>query len=97
MHIQPRYTTFDVAPFRNYYETLILELLNEQASRDLDNDTLHDIACIALNSLPAKYIRHDVDMAFFNTREETEQMRANARQAIAAAEQKLRNDPRHTT
>jgi hypothetical protein len=97
MYIQPRHTSFDEAPFRNYYEALVVELLSEYASDELDSDTVNDIACIALNNLPAKYIRHDVDMAFFNTREETDQMRARARQAIASAEQQLRSDPRQTS
>jgi hypothetical protein len=32
---------------------------------ELDDDTFVDVVCVALNELPAKYIRHDVDMAYF--------------------------------
>ena len=40
-------------------------------------DMMADIACVALNRLPPRYIRHDVDFAFFQTdRERTETERA---------------------
>lgn len=50
---------------RNYYEQLVAE---EILARDLgqdDVDYLADIACVALNHLPPRYIRHEVDMAFY--------------------------------
>ena len=30
-------------------------------------DLLADVACVALNRLPPRYIRHDADLAFFLT------------------------------
>jgi hypothetical protein len=30
-----------------------------------DDNLLADIACVALNRLPARYIRHDVDFSFY--------------------------------
>ena len=48
----------------NYFENLVIEALRARAIA-LDEDTFVDVACVALNELPAKYIRHDVDMAYF--------------------------------
>ena len=61
----------------NYYEHLVIEYLIERLAPELnitDSDLLADIACLALNNLPTRYIRHDVDMAFFLTTSERERM-----------------------
>ncbi|HEX4510703.1 MAG TPA: late competence development ComFB family protein, partial [Burkholderiaceae bacterium] len=44
-------------------------------------DMMADIACVALNRLPPRYIRHEVDLAFFQTDRE----RDEADRAIADA------------
>jgi competence protein ComFB len=52
----------------NYYEHLLLEEMNQLIlSGDLkqDQDVLSDIACLAMNNLPARYTHNPVDMAFF--------------------------------
>ncbi|RYZ93877.1 MAG: hypothetical protein EOO68_21250 [Moraxellaceae bacterium] len=51
----------------NYYERLVLQEIFEQSARarDGDRDFLADAACVALNRMPPRYIRHDVDMTFF--------------------------------
>jgi len=51
----------------NYYERLVLEEIFEQSerARNGDRDFLADAACVALNRMPPRYIRHDVDMTFF--------------------------------
>ncbi len=57
----------------NYYETLVVrELIGRYAAdiNKMDEDYLQDVACLALNQLPSRYVRHDVDMAFFLTSEE---------------------------
>ena len=46
-----------------------------------DDETLGDIACVALNRLPPRYIRHAVDMAFYQSEKE----RADSERAIADA------------
>lgn len=35
-----------------------------------DEDLLSDVACVALNRLPPRYIRHAVDFAFYLTEKE---------------------------
>lgn len=46
-----------------------------------DDETLGDIACVALNRLPPRYIRHEVDFAFYLTDRE----RIDNERAIAEA------------
>ena len=44
-------------------------------------DLLADVACVALNRMPPRYIRHQVDLAFFLTERE----RAQSERQIAEA------------
>lgn len=63
----------------NYYEQLVVDHLMEHLAPELgitDEDQLADIACLALNNLPPRYIRHDVDMVFFLTSRDREQIQA---------------------
>lgn len=59
----------------NYYEGLVYEeikhLLPDQYG---NNDYVADIACVALNHLPPRYIRHDVDMAFYLSPKERQEI-----------------------
>ncbi len=60
-------TSDEIDFIHNYYERLVLEEIFEQSSRvqEGDRDFLADVACVALNRMPPRYIRHDVDMTFF--------------------------------
>jgi hypothetical protein len=75
---RPRTTSThaEVANVHNYYERLVTEsILKTDARAISDPDFLADVSCVALNHLPPRYIRHDVDMSFFMSpveREETE-------------------------
>ncbi|VUD68923.1 hypothetical protein TDB9533_04283 [Thalassocella blandensis] len=52
--------------FHNYYEQMVLEqTLRSNDRANHDPDFLADVACVALNRLPPRYVRHDVDMTFF--------------------------------
>ena len=71
----------DIASIHNYYERAVFNELMGQAQAfphlQGNDDVLADMACVALNRLPPRYIRHDVDLAFFQTeRERTEGERA---------------------
>lgn len=46
-----------------------------------DNDLLCDVCCVALNRLPPRYIRHEVDFSFYLTEHERQEIE----QAIAEA------------
>ena len=71
----------------NYYEqhvySEIMKMLGDEFGDD--PDFLADIACVTLNSLPPRYIRHQVDMAFFMTGEERQAMEKSIKDAIADA------------
>lgn len=58
----------------NYYERLVFEEVarrsNEPEHLAFTPDMLADVACLALNRLPARYVRHDVDMMFYMTEQE---------------------------
>ena len=46
-----------------------------------DPERLADVACVALNRLPPRYIRHAVDFAFFTT----ERQRQDSQRQVAEA------------
>ncbi len=59
----------------NYYERHVFEELQKQLTDKFDNtEYVADIACVALNHLPPRYIRHDVDMAFYLSPVERKEM-----------------------
>ena len=70
----------------NYYEKLVVETLAEREdTRDLPEDRLIDIACVALNQLPARYYRYSVDMAFYLSATEHDRMTKDVETAIEHA------------
>lgn len=78
--------TFD--NIQNYYETMVIKEINELLIRkeiDTDEDFLNDLACVALNQLPARYVRHNVDMIFYMTQEERQEMHDNVSEAVQTA------------
>lgn len=72
----------------NYFERLVLEAVQEKVNNkivDNDDDFLADIACVALNQLPSRYVRHNVDMVFYMTAEEREQNHVIVDEAVVMA------------
>lgn len=50
---------------QNYYEEIVFEYIApamQERGESLEIDLIEDIACIALNHLPPRYIRHSVDL-----------------------------------
>lgn len=76
----------------NYYEALVAERIMSTLAReaDVDQDFLEDVACLALNQLPARYVRNDLDMALFLTIRERERMQQRVIEAVLHATQQLR-------
>ena len=56
-----------------------------QTGNPADPDYLEDVACVALNQLPARYVRHEVDLAFYIPVEERLEMERAVAQAVARA------------
>ena len=63
---------FNFEQVHNYYERLVFEEIARRAQNapDFTVDMLADVACVALNRLPARYVRHDVDLMFYLTEHE---------------------------
>ncbi|UAA37781.1 late competence development ComFB family protein [Paraneptunicella aestuarii] len=67
----------------NYYEHLVLERIGQLGLQETkDADYLADLCCMALNQVPPKYIRYEVDMAFFLSSEERMKMEKEVADAI---------------
>jgi hypothetical protein len=70
----------------NYYEHLVLdriESLGVNAGRD--SDYIADLCCLALNQLPPRYIRYEVDMSFYLPQNERHEMELNVSEAVSKA------------
>lgn len=63
---------FNFEQVHNYFERLVFEDVarRSEAHPEFTSDMLGDVACVALNRLPARYVRHDVDMMFYLTEQE---------------------------
>ena len=80
---------------QNYYETLVIELLaKEVKGQNIDEDELTDVICIALNHLPPRYIRHEVDMVYYTSPIEMQEIRDKASEAVKNALAHIKNAKR---
>lgn len=80
---------------QNYYEALVIEELAQKAEQlDLNEDILTDVLCIALNHLPPRYIRHEVDMAYYTSPVEREEIQNKAKTAVNDALEYIKNGVR---
>lgn len=78
----------------NYYERLVLDALKRHPmTAAYSLDFLADLLCLALNRLPARYVRHDVDTAFFLTEEEQMAMHTRVDQAVRDAIAQIAESP----
>lgn len=74
----------------NYYEHLVLEHIAElKLPLASDEDYVADLCCLALNQLPPRYIRYEVDMSFYLAQSERQQMEMNTQDAVNKAIQFL--------
>ncbi|MDX1811901.1 MAG: late competence development ComFB family protein [Gammaproteobacteria bacterium] len=79
----------------NYYEKMVFERVRQYIGRKtVDQDYMEDIACVALNHLPPRYIRHEVDMIFYLSPIEREEMEEKIMQAIEDAVEIIRQKQR---
>ncbi len=79
----------------NYYEHLMLEKLESMGlNKSKTDDYLADLSCLILNQLPPRYIRHEVDMAFYLPISERQQMEMNVVRAVHSAMEYLDAHPK---
>lgn len=70
----------------NYYEKLVLDEVSRTSERSREDiEFLADVACVALNRLPPRYIRHDVDMTFFMSTQELSEINDKVQKAVKQA------------
>ncbi|MDN4503669.1 late competence development ComFB family protein [Alteromonadaceae bacterium BrNp21-10] len=70
----------------NYCEHLVLERIQElKIDKTKSADYIADLCCLALNQAPPRYIRYEVDMSFYLSQNERQQMELNVRTAIEKA------------
>jgi hypothetical protein len=70
----------------NYYEHLVLERIeNLGLNKTKSEDYIADLCCLALNQIPPRYIRFEVDMSFYLPQSERRQMEMNANNAVKQA------------
>ena len=79
----------------NYYETVVFQKLAEYTNDDptMSEELWSDIACIALNHLPPRYVRHAVDMSFYTSPQERREMDDRIERAIVNAIRFVRLHP----
>ena len=77
----------DFEQIHNFYERLVLEQVMRRADAHPQHttDMLADVACVALNRLPARYVRHDVDLMFYLTEEERHSIEMALEEAVIHA------------
>lgn len=81
----------DFTSVHNVQERAVFdEVLRLAAQRPESTPALHphllaDVACVALNRLPARYIRFDVDWSFYQTESEREEHARLVHAAVAQA------------
>lgn len=70
----------------NYYEQKVLQEIDRQLTGlEESTDFIADVACVALNHLPPRYIRHNVDMAFYLSPKESREMDEKVASAVRRA------------
>jgi len=70
----------------NYYEKLVMHHFSTaKFDEKYDEDFIADLTCVVLNQLPTRYIRHEVDMAFYLPASERFEMETKVKTAISKA------------
>ena len=71
----------------NFFERVIFHEVAQRPSGhpDMNGELLADVACVALNRIAPRYIRHDVDLMFYLTESERHQMEQNIESALQFA------------
>ena len=79
----------DFSSVHNHHERLVFEAVTAAApgypTLAQDHELLADVACVALNRLPPRYIRNAVDLSFYLTGQERTKNDRAIRAAVAHA------------
>jgi hypothetical protein len=78
----------DSTDIHNYYEHLVIDYMQTTVIPrlpDKSSDFFLDVACYALTKLPARYMRHEIDMAFYLEPTERRAMMDEVEKAVEKA------------
>ncbi|MBB3282296.1 Late competence development protein ComFB [Mitsuaria sp. PDC51] len=79
----------DFTSLYNHHEREVFAAVMESAPQypeiHREPELLADVACVALNRLPPRYIRHAVDYSFYLTEQERHDVDAAIKEAVAHA------------
>jgi hypothetical protein len=76
----------------NYYERLVFNEIKEYYADTLDDEnTAADMACIALNRIAPRYIRHAIDMSFYMSVDEHHEVEKRVKKAVRKAYKRIQN------
>ncbi|MBC7939452.1 MAG: late competence development ComFB family protein [Chitinophagaceae bacterium] len=79
----------DFSSIRNHNERAVYEAVLRDAGRfpgiGQNGNLLADVACVALNRLPPRYIRHEVDFVFYLSERERDNNDSQLAEAIEYA------------
>ena len=73
---------------QNYYERLVFEYINDslvEQYSDKDDEFFLDVACYALTRLPARYMRHEIDMAYYLAPGERTELLGQVEESVVSA------------
>lgn len=81
--------SIDFTSIRNHHEHAVCDAVAHAATRypglSSDGELLADVACVALNRLPPRYIRHAVDFSFYQSDKERQDTERQMNEAIEFA------------
>ena len=72
----------------NYYEQVVSDEIRRQLANRTNEpgmDFMADVACVALNRLPPKYYRYEVDMAFYMSPNELFEVKERVNKVVTEA------------
>lgn len=72
----------------NYYEQVVSDEIRRQLAARVNEpemDFMADVACVALNRLPPKYYRYEVDMAFYMSPNELYEVKERVTNVVSEA------------
>jgi len=75
----------DFTSIHNFYEHLVIDYLQAEVipkHADKPTDFFLDIACFALTKLPSRYMRHEIDMAFYLESKERAKMMDEVKKTV---------------
>jgi hypothetical protein len=79
----------DFSSLYNHHERevfgAVLDSAKDYPALAISNDLLCDVACVALNRLGPRYIRHEVDFSFYLTEHERHEIDSAINEAVSYA------------